>query len=266
MTTIASQITSLTVVYSTVYSDADQRKHQSAASLAFVWGIHRDRWIPRTKGQLRGKCFHLMTSSCIYSGTPLERPGMSNLAHFYVPFFTNHVYFTPHDRPLLLKGHHIGWPFKRGSAVCHYCQRLKVNLIPTCMISQITQPFPIASMVGSGISNYILQTTTGCDYLFQLIFANKRGPWHSHSLHMRHFLAATKQLYEWFSPSVRPSVCLSVCLSVTPFSLCSHHRIVTSWNFQDLLSTNDRSDVLAKGQGQRSMSQRSKPYITVSGP
>ena len=46
-----------------VYSDADQRKHQSSASLAFVWGIHRDRWIPRTKGQLRGKCFHLMTSS-----------------------------------------------------------------------------------------------------------------------------------------------------------------------------------------------------------
>ena len=61
-TTIASQITSLTSVYSTVYSDAAQRKHQSSASLAFVWGIHRDRWIPRTKGQLRGKCFHLMTS------------------------------------------------------------------------------------------------------------------------------------------------------------------------------------------------------------
>ena len=64
MTTIASQITSITVVYSIVYSDADQRKHQSSASLAFVWGIHRDRWIPRTKGQLRGKCFHLMTASC----------------------------------------------------------------------------------------------------------------------------------------------------------------------------------------------------------
>ena len=64
MTTVASQITSLTVVYSAVYSDADQRKHQSSASLAFVWGIHRDRWIRRTKGQLRGKWFHLMTSSC----------------------------------------------------------------------------------------------------------------------------------------------------------------------------------------------------------
>ena len=38
---MASQITSLTIVYSTVYSDADQRKHQSSASLAIVRGIHR---------------------------------------------------------------------------------------------------------------------------------------------------------------------------------------------------------------------------------
>ena len=51
MSTIASQITSLAVVYSIVYSGPDQRKHQSSASLAFVRGIHRDRWIPRTKGQ-----------------------------------------------------------------------------------------------------------------------------------------------------------------------------------------------------------------------
>ena len=51
MTTMTYQITSLTVVYSIVYSGADQRKHQSSASLAFVRGIHRDRWIPDTKGQ-----------------------------------------------------------------------------------------------------------------------------------------------------------------------------------------------------------------------
>ena len=38
---IASQITSLTIVHSIVYSDADQRKHQCSASLAFVRGIHR---------------------------------------------------------------------------------------------------------------------------------------------------------------------------------------------------------------------------------
>ena len=51
MGAMGSQVTSLTIVYSTVYSGADQSKHQSSASLAFVWGIHRDRWIPRTNGQ-----------------------------------------------------------------------------------------------------------------------------------------------------------------------------------------------------------------------
>ena len=45
MGAIASQITSLTIVFSTVYLDTDQRKHQSSASLAFVRGI------PRTNGQ-----------------------------------------------------------------------------------------------------------------------------------------------------------------------------------------------------------------------
>ena len=42
MSAMVSQITSLTIVYSTVHSDADKKtKHQSSASLAFVRGIHR---------------------------------------------------------------------------------------------------------------------------------------------------------------------------------------------------------------------------------
>ena len=41
MGTMASQITSLTIVYWNVYSGADKRKHQSSASLAFVREIHR---------------------------------------------------------------------------------------------------------------------------------------------------------------------------------------------------------------------------------
>ena len=40
MSAMASQITSLTVVFSAVYSGADQRKHQRSASLAFMGGIH----------------------------------------------------------------------------------------------------------------------------------------------------------------------------------------------------------------------------------
>ena len=52
MDAMASQITSLTIIYSTVYSGADQRKYQSSASLACFGGeLIGDRWIPRTIGQ-----------------------------------------------------------------------------------------------------------------------------------------------------------------------------------------------------------------------
>ena len=57
MSAIASLITSLTIVYSTVCSGADQRKHQSSASLAFVRGIHR--WLGKFlhKGPVTRKMF-----------------------------------------------------------------------------------------------------------------------------------------------------------------------------------------------------------------
>ena len=63
------------------------------------------------------------------------------------------------------------------------------------------------------------------------------------------FLAATKQLYKWYFPSVRPSVCLSVRPSVTPFWLCSHQRIIMKFSG---VIISDKSDVHAKVQGQRS--------------
>ena len=67
------------------------------------------------------------------------------------------------------------------------------------------------------------------------------------------FLAATKQLYKWFSPSVRPSV----CPSVRPSHLFDYVPIiVSSWNFQKLYQwqkwrpcKRSRSEV--KGQGHR---------------
>ena len=51
MGALASHITSLMIVYATVDSDADQRKHQSSTSLAFVRENTSDRWIPHTNGQ-----------------------------------------------------------------------------------------------------------------------------------------------------------------------------------------------------------------------
>ena len=57
MSPMASQITSLTNVYSIVYSGANQRKHQSSASLAFVRGIHRWPVNSPHKGPVARKMF-----------------------------------------------------------------------------------------------------------------------------------------------------------------------------------------------------------------
>ena len=59
MGAVASQITSLTIVYSTVYSGADQRKLQSSASLAFVRGIHRSPVNSPHKGPVTRKMIPL---------------------------------------------------------------------------------------------------------------------------------------------------------------------------------------------------------------
>ena len=55
MTTMAYQITSLTNVYSTIYSRHRSKKTSKLHVTGLCEGIHR--WIPLTKGQWRGKCF-----------------------------------------------------------------------------------------------------------------------------------------------------------------------------------------------------------------
>ena len=109
---IASQTTSLTVVYSIAYSDADQRKHQSSVSLAFVWGIHRGPVNSPHKRSVTRKMFsfddvimwylpHMALSTSYSNNTTLvtlmtinylvQRPNCSILFHeinsgIYVPF------------------------------------------------------------------------------------------------------------------------------------------------------------------------------------
>ena len=65
MTTMASQITSLTIVYSTVIQTQIKENIKAPRHWPLCGEFTGDRWIPRTNDQLRGKCFHLMTSSCI---------------------------------------------------------------------------------------------------------------------------------------------------------------------------------------------------------
>ena len=57
MRAIASQIASPTIVCSTFYSGISQRKHQSSASLTFVWGVHRWPMSSPHKWPVMGKMF-----------------------------------------------------------------------------------------------------------------------------------------------------------------------------------------------------------------
>ena len=138
----------LTIVYSTIYSDADQRKHQSSASLAFVWGIQRDLRIPRTKGQLRGKCFHFMTSSSIHCNWNITDCNI---------IFAVIALFCIYDRTLgLLSGVPDLWDRNKifsGGDLSHYqvphCIRVFFILFDLCLFITIF----------NFISNYVLIVT-----------------------------------------------------------------------------------------------------------
>ena len=73
MGTMAYQITSLTIVYSAVYSGTDQRKHQSPASLAFVRGIHRGPVNSPHKGPVTPKILPFDdVIMCYFTSTPVK--------------------------------------------------------------------------------------------------------------------------------------------------------------------------------------------------
>ena len=57
MSAMASQITAVSIIYSTAWSGVDQRKHQSSVSLAFVRGIHRWPVDSPHKGPVTQKMF-----------------------------------------------------------------------------------------------------------------------------------------------------------------------------------------------------------------
>ena len=124
------------------------------------------------------------------------------------------------------------------------------------MYGYICIDVPVLLAMGKRLSratNKFLKTwiSMKCIYLTNIFWLRLKYNW-NHGLQpfdllpsYNLFLAGTKQLYEWFSQSVR----LSVPPSVTPFWLCSLHRIIMKFSG---VITNDRSDAYAKGQVQRS--------------
>ena len=112
MGAMASQITSLTIVNSTDYSGADQSKHQSFASLAFVRGIH---WSPGNsphKWSVTRKLFPFDDVIMSQPGTggellklcSLISPslfGRLSVSRKYIRFFESHSYLTGATRAQL---------------------------------------------------------------------------------------------------------------------------------------------------------------------
>ena len=95
MGAMTSQITSFTIVYSTVYSGAKQRKHQSSASLALVRVIHRwpvnspHKW-PVTRNRFPFDDVIVRSFLCL-SGCVLESSPKEELTPLALTFISNVV-------------------------------------------------------------------------------------------------------------------------------------------------------------------------------
>ena len=148
MSAIASQITSPTIVYSTVYSAADQRKHQSSASLqrkhqnsaslAFVRGFHRGPVNSPHKGPVTRKMYHLMTSSC----------------HWGLLVHTSSLNSVISEQ----RHHCIIWWFGNGEVMA--CRRLMPNHYPNHQLlilncTRNTDIYAFATIVGLSVLRYI---------------------------------------------------------------------------------------------------------------
>ena len=89
--------------YSTVYSDADQGKHESSASLAFVWGNHRgpvyvSLW--RRHHEIRGNVVIMQSKrakwqrNCLWAIVQCKRYQFTSFLKFYSPDFNIYTYFV----------------------------------------------------------------------------------------------------------------------------------------------------------------------------
>ena len=95
--TIPSQITSFTIVYSTVYSDADIRKYQSSALLAFVRGIHRIPVNSPHKWPVTRKMFpfdDIIMWGCLLWWSILRQLGLTYISKLYKDVYTKILHYV----------------------------------------------------------------------------------------------------------------------------------------------------------------------------
>ena len=156
MAAIASQITSLTIVYSTVYLDADQRKHQSSASLAFVRGIHRGPVNSPHKWPVTRKIFPfddvtmlssqwLNMSQCLshMNSVRLDSTNWFNFANHLRAFYFSVIVFKTHSQKLISKAYFHMHIWNNNAILWFLIVTFKRGLRDTCLITygrQICHP------------------------------------------------------------------------------------------------------------------------------
>ena len=217
MVAIASEISSLTIVYSIVYSGADQKKYKSSASLAYVRGIH---WWPVNSTHKWPVTRIFFSNWWCHDGPEQRYPAAGAPPPFHQSVAGGRV---TQMMNLIQQKWNEYTLYRKGSVITRNHIHIFHMFISTGIL--YSKKFDL-SVIHSRL-NMKLSKELG------------------ESKYCGIFLAATKQL----CCSVRPSVRLSVCPPFTSFSLCSHHSIIMKFSGG---IANDRGEVHAKGQGQRS--------------
>ena len=174
------------------------------------------------------KC--ILTLRCFFSGSQEPQP-------YSLPC---RIFWTQTSHGSKWKAGHVWgnpccgyrWLFRKSCCLDnHACQEQLQNIRRSVQVSYIHCPIWLKIDIAEVLNFEI--NCIGCHYSIVA--------WYRYAVP---FLAATKQLYEWFSPSV--------CLSVHPSHLFDYVPIIVSlWNFQELLPMAEVTSI-AKGQGQRS--------------
>ena len=111
MGVMAFQLTSLRIVYSTVYLGADQRKHQISASLAFVRGIHQWPMNSPHKGPVTRKMFPfddvIMNTNCDKTTCYIKYIKLVVQATYEEPFYTQTDKYVSYCRVIRLWRYYV---------------------------------------------------------------------------------------------------------------------------------------------------------------
>ena len=113
MSAMASQITGVSIICSTFSTGVDERKPQSSVSEAFLRETTSDWWIPLTKVQWRGKCFHFMTSSWRIRLWKMIKRFLLWIHFCWITKIIRQKYYN-HDDVIKWKHCPRYWPFVRG--------------------------------------------------------------------------------------------------------------------------------------------------------